>query len=198
MKKLLFLLLLSPLSQADIEREFVLTCKITDQVLLGTEEGLPKRYTGYQDGTKVGDEIRIVFQFNQQAFVYPIYDLRIMSDKLQLFNILSSTYSREDYDGLEYTWNDREYSLSADTIYLQNYGDVRLRLNRYYKNDWQFIWTSGARIDISSFIITANCMNMPSEWDEVLAIIKDTDKDKWAKKEPVMIPLETKPDPFKD
>ena len=193
MKKLLFILLLTPLTQADIDRKFALTCKITDQVLLATEEGKPKRYSGFTDGLKVNDSINIDFEFNQKASVYPVYDLSLANEDFSLLATLTSSYSAEDYEGVKYTWAKKEHSLTEDNIYVQNLVGETIILNRYYKNDWELMYATGSRIGFSSAIITANCMNMPTEFDEVLAVIKDTDKDKWAKKSR-MQPL----DPFKE
>ena len=49
--------------------------------------------------------------------------------------------------------------------------------------------TNSAYVGDTQRTLTANCMNMPDEWDETMSKIKEIDKVKWKG---------TKPDPFKD
>ena len=66
MKKLIALLLLSPLAFAESYEEvitqeikFTLNCKVTDQVIINSKDGVPKRYASYIDRVVIGESFPI-------------------------------------------------------------------------------------------------------------------------------------------
>ena len=67
MKKLITLLLLSPLAFAQTEKsenfEFSLSCKVLDQIIFKVEDGKSTRWSNYADEVKVGDNFLIEFKF---------------------------------------------------------------------------------------------------------------------------------------
>jgi hypothetical protein len=44
-------------------------------------------------------------------------------------------------------------------------------MTRYFKNDWQLLTTTTVSVD-STRMLTANCMNMPTKFDDMFSIIE--------------------------
>ena len=177
MKKLLTLLLLSPLAFAEqIETKFSLSCKITDQVLLQSIDGVPKRHS-HSENLQNGDITNLDFIFIE----YPSngsYVLHIFNEDIKLRNTLTSLRARSISNGLAFEWIGKENILQEDWFHLRwisNEIDAR----RYYKNDWHFRLTNTSDVTKIGLIMTANCMQMPKEWDDILQKIQLLDKDRW-------------------
>ena len=57
---------------------------------------------------------------------------------------------------------------------------VDFTMSRYYKNDWEFMSSEGSTLGTSRTLV-ANCMNMPSEFDEMIKSLKIMLGDEWNK-----------------
>jgi len=178
MKKLILLLFLSPLSFAQDganKINFSLSCKVTGQVLIKTEDGISTKFSAFSDGLQDGDTFKIEFKLG--LFNSGNYYLSILSTDIRFTKTLSSTetsYSSEK--------NRIKYGGSNS---LTDSGSLRLNsilgnlaLERYYKNDFELMHSQSSDIGEASRILTANCMNMPSEYDEAISIIMAIEADK--------------------
>ena len=180
MKKLLALLLLSPLAVAQVPNnttDFSLSCKVTGQVLIKTEDGVSTTYSNYTDGLEVGDTFPINFTYSSRP---DYYRLSINADALSIYVTASSFYVSGANSGLKYILNDDSTTIGLyeDDLEVRSvFGDMNLR--RYYKNDYELMHTEGGAIGVVRRTLTANCMNMPSEYEKVLLLIKSKESDKW-------------------
>ena len=163
MKKLLTLLLLSPLAFAEInlpdKLEFYLTCKVSDQVVLGIKDG---------------DSFGIKFSMK---YTEDFYNLGISSKGLQ---IVGTSFKSDELKWLlpaseRYIFiNDSlggvQGNLNSNKLLINNLFS-KTSIERYFKNDWQLI-TSSTLMAEGTRLLTANCMNMPSKFDDMLEIIE--------------------------
>ena len=180
MKKLLALLLLSPLAFSQEPKfktiDFALTCKVTDQVLIETKDGKAKRYSAYKDDLKIGDTFKITFKL---VAVKEYYKLDIKAEALSVRSQISSdetTYSGVG-NGVRYDVFPYDITLTEDYISLRGIlGELVLK--RYYKNDWDLMTSEGSSTGISRTLV-ANCMGMPKEFDEILELMAEIEGDKW-------------------
>ena len=106
MKKLLFILLLSPLSYSeteDINLSFGLICKVTGQVLIQSKDGVSYTYSGYEDGLKNGDTFKVNITFKTFLDTYTLY---IYNEDLYMSQRMYSSDSKPTYGGelLEFTF----------------------------------------------------------------------------------------------
>tara|TARA_R110002153_G_scaffold113965_1_gene256518 strand:+ start:38 stop:601 length:564 start_codon:yes stop_codon:yes gene_type:complete len=182
MKKLLALLLLSPLAFAQQPNSnmnnFTLSCKVTGQVLIKTEDGVSTTAGHYKDGLEVGDTFSIYFSYSSSGG--DDYSFLINSSDL---NILISALSRNakgSLVGLEYLYGSFDtINLSEGRLNIKNaFGEMDLK--RYYKNDYELMHTEGAAVGFARRTLTANCMNMPTTYDMVMNLIKRKESEKWA------------------
>lgn len=180
MKKLITLLILSPLAFSQEPKfktiDFALTCKVTDQVLIATEDGKAKRYSNYENDLKTGDTFKITFKLGAAV---KFYRLDIKAEALTIRSRISSdetTYTGVG-NGVSYDVFPFDITLTEDWIYLK--GTLgELVLNRYYKNDWDLMTSEGSSSTTSRTLV-ANCMGMPKEFDEMLELMAELEGDKW-------------------
>ena len=175
MKKLIALLLLSPLAFAE-DIEFNLNCKITDQIIFQVKDGKTTRYSNYADEVKVGDNFSIDFKFQSYG---DGYRLSIYSKELNLIIVsLESSFLIAKFN--EYVFDRSNKGvlgnisgvlgrISSERIYIDDVLST-VEIKRYFKNDWQLLTTSYVSVNSTS-MLTANCMNMPSKFDKMLKII---------------------------
>ncbi len=193
MRRLFLLLFLSPLSFAQEVKniDFSLSCKITGQVEIRTEDGKSYISTkGYEDSLKNDDVFKIKFIFNSRRDT-DFYSLVINTDEVSYVNrvvgYMGSVNSEFELRGLNFVdqagYNGKHH-LDDDKLIINHsniYTSIHLQLRRYNKNDYEMMISEGATIGYPSGTITANCMNMPSEYEEIISTIKAIEKNKWGK-----------------
>ena len=54
----------------DTPLEGEMNCKITDQIILFTEEGKPKRYSNQKDSPKIGDSLTLNYNASERNIVF--------------------------------------------------------------------------------------------------------------------------------
>jgi len=192
MKKLLALLLLSPLvfaqqptkSNTSIFKptkinnsNFTLSCKVTGQVLIETKDGVSTAYSNYEDGLKVGDTFPINFSYSSSGGGN--YSFLINSTDLSIQVTAFNRHAKGSIVGLEYLYGSFDtINLSEDKLNIKNaFGEMHLK--RYYKNDYELLHSENLGIGFTNRTLTANCMNMPTSYDMVIRLIKRKESDKW-------------------
>ena len=156
-------------SQTNInEFEFALTCKVQDQIVFGIEDGKTQRFGGYQDGLEKGDSFQIIFNMKEDDNYFNLF---IHSIGIHAHANFLSDYVKKlrSYGFVDYLNNDIG-NISSNSISIKSvFGDVHL--NRYFKNDWQLIYATPPAVQ-STHMLTANCMNMPKQFDKVISVIE--------------------------
>lgn len=180
MKKLIAIILISPLAFSQgIEYkpiDFALSCKVTDQVLIATEDGIAKRYSNYEGSLKAGDAFEITFKFRA---VNKFYRLDIKAEALSVRSFIRSDATRPTMVGNGVWFEERPYDITFTEDLISADGMLGdFVLDRYYKNDWDFMASEGAS-PATSRTLVANCMGMPKEYDEMLKIMAEMEGDKW-------------------
>jgi hypothetical protein len=167
------MLLFTPNVMAEENINFSFTCKILDQQILGITDGKSSRYSGFEEGSDIGDTFKLDFSYLQ---LLEAYYLKMTSDHEELvtinFILFESDLEEIDNDGLV-LWKDSSdvsQRISDNVINLDGKGHSQITGRRYYKNDWNLMLRSGSWDKI--FIQTANCMNVPSELGVMLEKIR--------------------------
>ena len=193
MKKIILMILFYvPLASPNESLAFDLTCQILEQSIFTLNQGKSEKYDSYKDDLKKGDTFYINFKFDKTEKDTPPR-LNVESEWLEINEVFSleKNDTNTDYDlpfvklftvfryaGTETvltdSWNgiinyDRiNFSDSANFLY-------KISMNRYYLNDWQLIFfdmfDGGGFFGKSGYqIVTANCMRMPKEYNELLRL----------------------------
>ena len=179
MKKLLALLLLSPLVSGEEKILVEMNCKATGQTIIQSVDGVAKTYLKFENGLDIGDIFTVNFEFNE----YPVteaYNIILSNRILEIANFVNNTVSKSiiGNKGISY---ELPYGLSMikEGFFSFKGPFSSLSASRYYKNDWHIMIISESLVSKASHTLTANCINMPSTWDEMINKIKIYEKDKW-------------------
>ena len=206
MKKLIALLLLSPLAFAESyekvitqEIKFTLNCKVTDQVIINSKDGVAKRYASYIDRVVIGESfpIEFIYTSTKPRKNYPDFDL-LISDTSRAMNgslwfgssfdlakewrcnrdVGGDLCDRADHKNDDYLKRrfeskiiDNPWDISPDEINANSDGQT-FGMRRYYKNDWELIYSDGS-LEYGVHTLTANCMGMPSKFDRLIQALRE-------------------------
>ena len=178
----------------DLLGEMTFNCVVKDQVILKIEDGMPKRFSGYEDGLEIGDKHTVSIKW------YDANDfMKLENNKLGLSVFLKEIFSKEDivpfnditnytsdtFTNSEYDFFKKMNKISVRGIredmdlhlYHEKYDwdlyvsdsiiafEGFFSLKRYYKNDWDFLHST------DTYILASNCLNAKAN---VSQFIKDS------------------------
>ena len=174
MKKILLTLMICGgfvndlVAQEDKEFKFSIGCKVTDLLVLASEDGVPKRYGRIQDGLDIGDSFRINFNFRKLGNWLV---LRVDAPSLGTIGIVGTFDSvtgrplgLDGYFAFEDDHGDYVGSLNKDYLTIDTIESFTM--SRYYKNDWQLMAGNG-NSPSRAWLISANCQSMPTQFDDM-------------------------------
>ena len=135
------------------------------------KEGKPKRYSHYTNQPQIGDKLNLTYISNGEMIFLKLknnlreyLDTSITSEKGKINSKIASFYNYSLNLG-----NVKSLIIRKDSLDLQNYtaaGGNYLEMKRYYKSDWQAIFTI---IWIGETqIITLDCRNKSDKIDEII------------------------------
>ena len=149
-----------------------MSCKITDQVIVGVEEGKPFRCTGYKGEPEVGDSLTFTYSsYNDLIKVKLIHPKEEFIDTL-----IAAEKGKKDAKGIHFVdpMHDNIFIVARLKIFPNqiNYvhhnllGGETLNLYRYYKSDWNGIYTGlfGSQTQILSF----DCRTISNQIDQII------------------------------
>ena len=184
-----------PLASSNESLVFDLTCQILEQSIVTLNKGKSEKYDSYKDDLKKGDTFFINFKFDKTEKDIPSR-LSVESEWLKINEVFSleknDTNTDSDnffdnvffvklatvlrYAGTENVLKDSwSGTIGYDRIKFYDAARVlyKISMERYYLNDWQLLFfdmfDGGGVVGKSGYqIVTANCMRMPKEYNELL------------------------------
>lgn len=179
MKKMFIALLLVPMVNAEelIDIKFNMSCKVTGQVLIKTVDGIATKYSGFTDDLKDGDVFDIVFALAEAYDGY--YYLNLKNTNLEILGYATKDDAEmSSKDAIHFDRNGNQLWINDNRITYRGIF-ANASMNRYYKNDWQIMVTNKANVGETHRTLTANCLNMPSGFDDMIEAFKKLDGEKW-------------------
>jgi len=191
MKKLIALLLLSPLAFAE-DIEFNLNCKITGQSIMTTENGIATEYNRVEGLIGIGDTFPVNFKYTDSpSWEESVYEILITSTESMIGIILRGEKMSEQYSydcenqpkmcrGMresdpvlmrKYETFNTQWHMSEDEIFSEGDNDPEINFKRYYKNDWELMISE--QTGTTSYALSANCMGMSYKYDRLLRALKE-------------------------
>ncbi len=160
----------------------ILNCKITDQIVLVSEDGKPERYTGIADGPSVGDEIYLSFRgghgdlYLELSENYPGDNGKKTDGVLVNQYFGSSKFDKAFDSGVVFSNKDATATLGENYIRLSIEGqfEQEFRLRRYYKSDWHGLfgrWVMNDGVGHQSY--TFDCRTMSDTSSKTIQNIKE-------------------------
>lgn len=185
-----FLLLPLVISSNENETYFSLSCSVLDSIGIELKDGKSYRYSGYSDSPTVGEDFFISFNYDENNLIYYLRletpfssEEYLIQSPLYLGTSILSSLKQEKPLALKYRVGAVESStivIHEDYIEISN-PFLKALGKRYYKNDWQFQFTTN--YDFSSYISTANCLGMSEEYNSILNRIRNFHKNQKLKDE---------------
>jgi hypothetical protein len=156
---------------------FSLDCKVINQTILSLEDGKSSQFGQYTDGFKIGDIFPITFEYLYNP-EFKSYLLTISSsdDRLDTYNKMrgyDKAIEPSFDDSLFVKYISRYEWLYMDESYIAYKKDARngdIYLNRYFKNDWELLYTYKG--STQHHTLAANCMNMPTKYLKLLKTLQ--------------------------
>ena len=153
-----------------LEIQGEMKCKVKDQIILATEDGKSKRYLGVKDSFNTGDTIFLTYKYTEY-FNVPNYLLRFnLEDKLR-DEILIFMSENNRHSSPFHT-----VSFSSDSILIRRPFGHSLSLKRYYKNDWEGMYSEVSNSEMSSHIALLDCRNQEGTLEEIIEAYKNRPK----------------------
>ncbi len=144
------------------EISFNQSCKITDQIIIETNEGKPKRYKGFNDELVIGDYFKTTFIFD---FSVSNYSINVKTN-----TGIDSSIRREDFilvnDSNVLFLNEFVKMMFGPNEIAFEHTEGEIDMYRYYKDDWNLHFR--ASYFNQSQIIVANCQSLSKKYDQVL------------------------------
>ena len=160
------------LYKAPLNLKGEMSCKVKDSVLLAVEDGKSQRYTGEKNSFNVGDTLFLNYEYTEY-FYKPSYVMKFqLVDKAR-----DGTYiSVSEMSSIEATLGNLNFS--EDTIFIKSMFDIRLSLRRYYKNDWEGIYTAEVVGDFYVWTVALDCRNQENKIEEIIKAYEKRPKEK--------------------
>ena len=158
-------------------------CVIKDQIIIEIEDGVTTRYSSIEIKPKKGDSIPFTYEYDEQSselslmlgkvgegfFLYTYDTTTTQSNEASIETLEKMTgmnvpkryfvYSGSSPNISSFSMNDD--SISADRLNLWN-----LSLKRYFKNDWNGIFTE--TVSDATHIVAFDCRQTSNRLDELL------------------------------
>jgi len=139
-----------------------MSCKVKDSILIEVEDGKSKRYSGAKDSFNVGDTLYVSYRyeeyFNRPAYVMNFsFEDRLREDTHLYVSENSSLPSSVT-----------SLTFSEEKIFVKDILQRNLSLRRYYKNDWEGIFSFAYGPEFYTWTVTLDCRNQEGRLEEIL------------------------------
>ena len=172
MKKFILLTFVAFIIATQASADFpkrVMDCKVTDQVILHSDEGKPNRGTNFVNKFEIGDKLRFELSSTFNARLYA--ELRdTKRDDYVIGTDIGEKY--KEFTLMMGYLNDKKGILgnrfSEDHIRLESLFK-ELELKRYYKSDFHGILITKAFGRLLARVATLDCRMVQDDFDKILA-----------------------------
>ena len=164
------------------EEQGRMRCEIKSKGLEIIEDGKPKSYSGHEGDGKVGDILHFIYEINDsKALVIRLKDPQIKSSFfLETFG-LPDLKKKNSRPAFVYQDNYGRGTFGKDFIGIDTLLGV-LRMRRYYKSDWQGIFTRNQIASEGIYYFTLDCRHSIDLIDEVYETISELHDQKFPPK----------------
>ena len=150
-----------------LKLEGEMSCKVKDSIVLQIEDGKSQRYSGEKDSFDVGDTLFVAYRY-EEYFNRPAYVLNFdFNDRLRddTYIYVSENSSLAVSSG--------RISFSEEQIFITANLNRNLSLRRYYKNDWEGIFSFAYGPEFYTWTVTLDCRNQEGKLEEIIEAYKN-------------------------
>jgi hypothetical protein len=152
-------------------------CTVTGSVVIASEEGQFKTYSGIEGGVKANDKLTLNYNVRNDSIYIALKKKDGAENNIVINAFLSSsnldtTALQGDNGGFVLT--ERSSSLNKSVSFLPDYIRVKqfkeFVISRYYKNDWHGIFSNVNPRESFAQTLTLNCRHVNDKMDDALKI----------------------------
>ena len=149
-------------------------CTVTGNVVVATEEGKFKTYSGIEGGVEANEKLTLNYSVTSDSIFMGLKRNNPKKDTV----INAYHYTKDSNIKVEKNQDagfivkniDYNHSISFLPDYIRIYGFRELFLKRYYKNDWHGIYSNVDNSNSSTHTMTFNCRHTFDNMDEAFKI----------------------------
>lgn len=172
-KNLILIILFSSHAYAQVI-EGTMDCTVTGNVVVASEEGKFKTYSGTKGGVKANEKVALNYLVSDNSIYIELKRDQVENNIVINFVLSSSNVDTiaEKYknNGIVLRQNEYKHSISflPDYIRIKNFAE--LSISRYYKNDWHGIYSYVNPADATIQALTLNCRHINDKMDAAFQI----------------------------
>jgi hypothetical protein len=151
-------------------------CVVTGNVVISSEEGKFKQYSGFKDSTQVGDKATFEYWVGDKNIYLGLGGkLLEKTNEKTIINTSIATSRKKNSNpttvkGFHIETEYEEIWLTEDYISINTSELGDLNMKRYFKNDWHGIYSFYERVSMSSQTATINCRHTKDEMNSAYDI----------------------------
>lgn len=151
----------------------LLECKVKHQTIIRSEDGVPKVYSNYKNGFKIGDKLEFEYSLSgaTNVFVKLVDRVRnhLITNSISLLPNYGSLEIEQGPDGPTSYYYETETTsiyISEDRIII-NPPAESLKFVRYYKNDYHGLFIKKELTDLGVRVVTLDCRTIKDGFQEI-------------------------------
>jgi hypothetical protein len=156
-------------------------CTVTGNVVVASEEGKFKTYSGMEGGVKVNEKVKLNYRVSSNS-IYIGLERNVKEKNIIINQYLSTddseTTSENANGGFVIESSTYDHSISFQPDYIRISGFRELVLSRYYKNDWHGIYSFVMTPDPITQTITLDCRSNKDNMDKAFKLFTGNKKPK--------------------
>jgi hypothetical protein len=167
----LYLLVFNTTSVAVATTEVLMTCKVKTNAAFSVEDGIGKEYSGIKNTFKQGDDIYFRITFTNSLLVTLSNSVTSKEKKTFLWSYISSDdmkYLKVDENRLGVTYDEKNFTVITSSFINIESPLEQIFLKRYYRGDWNGIYTYTVPIDLLVNIATLDCKQNQDKVDDFI------------------------------
>lgn len=174
MKKLLILTLFFSTQVFAQSADGVMDCTVTGNVVVSSEEGKFKTYSGITGGVKANEKLILNYQVSNNRIYIELKrdqtEKKIIINTFKSTDQISTTAQRTQNGG--FILNESKYNFSVSFLpdYIRINENDEFFISRYYKNDWHGIFFSVDNSSSTTQTLTLNCRHTIDKMDSAFKI----------------------------
>lgn len=151
-------------------------CVVTGNVVISSEEGKFKQFSGFKDGTQVGDRATLEYRVADNGIYLGLGGkLFEKTNEKTIMNMSISPSIKKESNptkakGFHISTDYEKIWLTEDYISVNTQELGELNMKRYFKNDWHGIYSFYERVGMSAQTTVINCRHTKDDMSSAYEI----------------------------
>ena len=149
-----------------------MSCKVTGNVVVASEEGKFKQYAGFKDDVQQGDELKLEYEVLTDSVEIELAKMDRKPVSWAYAHQRDAKFERSQNGGIVGDDKLGTISLFPDYMRTQSGAFGELRMWRYYKSDWHGLYMAYGHREPTGHSMTIDCRHTNDQIDAALKEFK--------------------------